>query len=102
VPESIDTNELLSIIDVLVTDYSSIAVDFLATGRPMLFYVYDLEEYAAERGLYVSPAELPGVLCKTHDELISAAREAIVAERSPYPSMREAQARFCPHDDGRS
>jgi CDP-glycerol glycerophosphotransferase len=104
VPESVDTNALLSVVDVLVTDYSSVAVDFLATGRPMLFYTYDLEEYAARRGLYVSPNELPGVLCRTHDELLAAARDALAAKRSPGHdhAMRDAQARFCPHDDGKS
>lgn len=58
VPKSIETNDLLAVVDVLITDYSSILFDFIPTGRPVLCYVYDLEEYSSERGLYFTPAEL--------------------------------------------
>jgi len=37
VPDWVETNELLSVVDVLVTDYSSIFFDFLCTGRPIVF-----------------------------------------------------------------
>jgi len=62
VPDEIDTNELLAACDVLVTDYSSIFVDFMVTGRPIVFYVDDVAGYIAERGVYLQPAELPGPL----------------------------------------
>ena len=35
----IDSNELLSIVDILITDYSSIAFDFLVMKKPILYYV---------------------------------------------------------------
>ena len=39
--------------DVLVTDYSSMMFDFANTGRPMLFFTYDLDAYRDEiRGFY--------------------------------------------------
>lgn len=41
----LDTNEVLSVTDVLVSDYSSIFFDFLVTDRPIMFYIPDLEEY---------------------------------------------------------
>ena len=44
--------ELLGVSDVLVTDYSSIAFDFLLTGRPIIRYVFDSSEYMQERGIY--------------------------------------------------
>lgn len=58
VPEYIDTNILLSFVDILITDYSSIAFDFLITKRPIYFYIYDQEEYDLERGLYIKPTDL--------------------------------------------
>ena len=47
----LDTNEVLSVTDVLVSDYSSIFFDFLVTDRPIMFYIPDLEEYKDTRGL---------------------------------------------------
>jgi CDP-glycerol glycerophosphotransferase len=72
IPRHIDTNDLLSAVDILVTDYSSIAFDFLKTGRALVFYVPDVETYREERGLYLELEELPGVVCKDHRTLVSA------------------------------
>lgn len=44
--------DLLSLSDVLVTDYSSILYDFLPTGRLAIQYTADKREYLKERGLY--------------------------------------------------
>lgn len=46
-----DVMEVLGCFDLLITDYSSIYLDFLLTGRPILFLPYDREEYLADRGL---------------------------------------------------
>jgi CDP-glycerol glycerophosphotransferase (TagB/SpsB family) len=38
--------------DVLITDYSSVYFDFMITGRPIIFYPFDLDYYSNEnRGL---------------------------------------------------
>ncbi|EMY35718.1 teichoic acid synthase [Arthrobacter crystallopoietes BAB-32] len=71
VPNDIPTNTILGITDILVTDYSSIFYDFLATGRPVLFHIPDLNRYSANRGLYVQPEQLPGPLSTDSDELAS-------------------------------
>lgn len=62
VPSEVDTNELLSIVDVLVTDYSSIFFDFLPLGREIVFYTPDYEQYSKERGLYITRDEWPGAV----------------------------------------
>lgn len=103
VPERIDTNHLLAIVDVLITDYSSVAVDFLVTGKPIVWHVSDLEEYMAERGLSVSMDQLPGEKSFDRDQLCDATRRCLDA---PSPCADEAYAaartRFCPNEDGRS
>jgi len=103
VPQSIDTNELLSIVDVLITDYSSITFDFLATGRPIVHYLYDLEAYEATQGLYLQPAELPGAVCLDVAEVVAEVRALVLAKAFiPDKAYLGAQARFCPHDDGQA
>lgn len=99
VPKDIDTNELLAAVDVLVTDYSSILFDFLPQKRPIVLYMHDIEEYRAERGLYLDPAEVPGLACYDRGELASAIGRALDGEGV---APQEALARYCPYEDGRA
>ena len=48
--EDIQVNQLLSEADALISDYSSVAVDYLALDRPMAFVLEDVEEYEKKRG----------------------------------------------------
>ncbi|WP_422389995.1 CDP-glycerol glycerophosphotransferase family protein [Arthrobacter sp. N1] len=89
IPADIDTNDLLSVIDVLITDYSSIAFDFMATGRPIIYYAYDLEEYQQSRGLCLDIATLPGSLCLDASELQEALREALEPRTGPVSTPHE-------------
>ncbi len=45
-----DIMDILNIFDILITDYSSIYVDFLLVNKPLLFIPYDKDEYLNERG----------------------------------------------------
>ena len=68
-----DINDLYLVSDVLVTDYSSVFFDYANLRRPIIFYMYDLEEYSTQvRDFYISLDELPGPIVKTQDELESA------------------------------
>jgi CDP-glycerol glycerophosphotransferase len=98
----IDAMDLLAVADLLITDYSSIYFDFLPTKRPVLFYVYDLEEYRCERGLYLSPEKLPGRLCRNMAELKAAALNHLSGDFTPNAAYLEALREFCPHEDGHS
>lgn len=69
VPATVDANVLLSATDILISDYSSIFYDFLVTGRPVLFYIPDLENYTGQRGLYTTVDELPGPCTKSLTQL---------------------------------
>lgn len=46
-----DTNQLLLIVDLLITDYSSIPFEFALLQKPMVFFAYDMEEYRIKSGL---------------------------------------------------
>ena len=97
-----DGTELMLAADVLVTDYSSMIVDFANTGRPILLYTYDLEDYRDEiRGFYVDFEETaPGPLLTTSDALADALRDPD-AVRAEYAAKYDAfTAKFCELDDG--
>jgi CDP-glycerol glycerophosphotransferase len=70
---SYDISELYLLSDLLITDYSSVMFDYSLLKRPIIFYVYDIKEYAEElRGFYFDfVKEAPGPLVMTTDELIS-------------------------------
>lgn len=46
-----DIMELLNLFDVLITDYSSIYIDYLLLDRPIIFIPYDKQEYLNKRGM---------------------------------------------------
>ena len=99
-PPSTNTNELLAQVDVLITDYSSIFFDFLVTGRPIIHYMYDYDDYVSERGLNLDIPELPGDIAHTSDDLIGLATHHLKNPYVPSAGYRHARERFCPHDDG--
>jgi CDP-glycerol glycerophosphotransferase len=102
VPSDVDTNELLSIVDTLITDYSSIFFDFLPLGKPIIHYLYDLKEYERQRGLYFTLEAMPGYTCLDHDDLSRAIDSALRDGIANPARHSEARAEFCPYDDGQA
>ena len=64
---------LYIISDMLITDYSSALFDYAITNKPMIFYLYDIQEYSENlRGTYFDiEKEAPGPLAYNNDQLIS-------------------------------
>lgn len=58
-PDGYETYDILNIADKLITDYSSVMFDFMNTGKEVILYTYDEEEYANGRSMYKSISELP-------------------------------------------
>ncbi len=101
IPAFVDTNELLSITDILISDYSSIFFDFLASKKPIIFYIPDLEEYKNYRGLYMEPENLPGpalTSLKDVGDSINNLEKTMLLCQDKY---QKAKAFACPYDDGR-
>jgi CDP-glycerol glycerophosphotransferase len=97
-----DGTELLLAADVLITDYSSVMADFACTGRPMLFFAYDLDSFREEvRGFYIDyEATVPGPVARTSDELAAALRDLDAVQAQHADRYAVFRARFCEHDDG--
>jgi len=99
-PSSVSSNELLSISDVLVTDYSSIFFDYLPLNKPIVYHVPDLEEYTAERGLYFQMEQLPGYVSKSTDELIRSIQRALAEGLANPAQHAAAMDEFAPYETG--
>lgn len=97
-----DINDLCVLASALVTDYSSVMFDFAVTGRPMLFYCYDLEAYSqVTRGLYLDvERELPGPVVKTTDQLVSQLADLDALARQYADRYTAFRQRFCALNDG--
>lgn len=48
-----EINEVFTVADILVTDYSSSIFEWALSGRPLVLLVPDLEQYAFDPGLYL-------------------------------------------------
>jgi len=99
-----DISELFLVSDILVTDYSSVMFDYASTGRPMLFFAYDLENYRDQlRGFYFDfEREAPGPLLATSDEVISAIGDIDTLATQHAAAYQAFTAKFCPLDDGKA
>ncbi len=49
----LSTEELYSVTDLLITDYSSVFYDYLLFNSNVIFYVPDYLEYTEQRGMYI-------------------------------------------------
>ena len=93
-------NNLLSIADLLITDYSSLIFDYSILGKPGLLYQYDRSTYETERGFmfnmedYVDPEDI----MFTEHELIERVKNLDLS-KSNLESIRTT---FYPHQDRNS
>ncbi len=98
IPDDANINDILTIVDIMVSDYSSIIFDFLPANRAIVLFTPDIEQYRKERGLYLEPADLPCVDTKTVPELLTAIRSGKLP--SETAGWLETQNRFAPLENG--
>lgn len=68
-----DVTGILNIFDCLVTDYSSIYIDYLLTDKPMIFLPYDRQQYLDGRGMNFDYDDVtPGPKPETFNDFLDA------------------------------
>lgn len=87
-----DTNVLLGRARIVITDFSSVAFDALATDACVLFFTPD----PYPRGVYLRDDELPGPRTSSLAQLQEWLRNP------PDVDTGALRTRFCPHEDGRA
>lgn len=100
VPVDFNTNELLAVTDILITDYSSIWFDYLATNNPVIFYMPDKDDYESSRGLFFNINELPGPEAKTVSDIAEYIRDIKQVTRRFSSSYTDWKKWTFYHDDG--
>ena len=95
-----DINDLYLTSDLLITDYSSVFFDYSNLGKPMIFYMYDIEEYRDDiRGFYIDLYELPGPIVLKEKTLVEAVK-GIPDDFKPNAKYEVFRKKYTPKDDG--
>jgi CDP-glycerol glycerophosphotransferase len=96
-----DINELYVISDILITDYSSVFFDYANLKRPIMFYMYDFDEYKNNmRDFYIDIDELPGPIAKTQNELIEAIKNVETYQKDYGEKYKAFYDKYDYLDDG--
>ncbi len=90
--------ELLAAADVIISDYSGCAFDFLTLDKPGFLYAEDYEEIRRTKDYYFSLEELPFTLAFSNQELMSHIRN--FDEADYQKKCREYREKICYFDTG--
>ncbi len=78
-----DVRELVLVSDILITDYSSICMDFCVLDKKTVFYCPDLDWYRERRDFYFNyEAFVPGEVCRDFSGLAESIKSPFNEERN--------------------
>lgn len=100
VPDEMDANLILSITDILITDYSSIFFDFMVTDKPIIFYAWDHELYSSYRGMYFDDEELPGPILDDIETVGLGLQDVDQIQRDYALKYQSLKKRVVSYEDG--
>lgn len=102
--EDVQISELLGHASALISDYSSVAVDFTLLDRPIAFTLDDQELYEEDRGfLWTDIREwLPGVELFEFDDMVKFVKEVAEGMDSYCEKRRRLNGLFHDYDDDRN
>jgi len=88
--KSFDVYPIMSLSDLLITDYSSIYIDYLIIDRPIIFFNYDYELYLKRnRSLQSTFLDtIPGVITYNQSEFENAIYNHLILEQDPLQDKR--------------
>lgn len=101
--EESDIHPLLKKFDLLITDYSSIFVDFLLADKPIVFFPYDFEEYRQKEGFLFNYEEYtPGPKAFNPREFLETLSGALQGEDRFKEKRKEIRNLYHQYVDGKS
>jgi len=88
--EEFSSFDMIFVADYFVSDYSCIVYEAAVRGIPLFFYNFDMDLYVDERGLAIDYYnELPGVISKHADVIISAIEEERLYHRYDREKLKK-------------
>lgn len=96
-PAGIDKYDFLNSTDALITDYSSVFFDYSVSGKPIVLFMYDYDEYMHDRGVYFDIKELPFTKTYNIDELCALIKDDAY-EKCSYEDSTDYHSRFIKYD----
>lgn len=98
-----NVNVLLRSVDCLITDYSSIWVDYLLLDKPIIGFCYDYERYLKGRSLLYNFDDIfPGDITKNTDELITSIEYALNGSDNSREKRNLSRNMFYSYSDNQS
>ena len=99
-----DIRDLYLASDLLITDYSSVFFDYAILNRPIIFFMYDLENYRDQlRGFYIDiEKDAPGPIVQTEKELFQAIHAMSDSNVQLSSTFSEFKNRFSSLEDGKA
>jgi CDP-glycerol glycerophosphotransferase (TagB/SpsB family) len=99
-----DIQPLLRATDILVTDYSSVYIDYLLLDRPVVFFAYNYEKYVESRGFIFDYKTMsPGPICYLQDQLQEAIANLAIGRADEFANKRAEMKKFAfKYEDGKS
>ena len=101
----VDVQEMLEFADILISDYSGCILDYLLLDRPIVYYVYDYQDYRdTDSGLYYDITEYAaGPVAYSFDDVYDALKSSLIDGTDDYVRERESVRKdLTTYDDGHS
>ncbi len=99
--QDLHINNILGAADALISDYSSVAIDYLLLDRPIAFTLSDLDEYENSRGFVLNPIEewLPGYKLYSFEDFKGFIKDVIDGTDSSSSVRKDLKKKLHDFDD---
>ena len=86
---SLDLYELLSVVDIVISDYSSLVFDAMALNKKVILYLYDYQEYLKTRGICIDLNDIDQLITYDEKSLIELVKKVDVSYSKFYNEYLE-------------
>ena len=93
-----ELEEIYSVTDCLVTDYSSVVFDYSVLNKKIVLFAPDKEQYERNLGLNIALEDIPAEVCVTMQELT----EALKNRKYSEDRIKKFRNKYAEHLDGKS